>query len=85
MALALEGVAMEIIRTSPSRDMAILLLASSQDSASVNLHRAMLGLGGWSEPTVLPHGTMHQHLERKIHLVLIEQLHIHADLSLIHI
>ena len=79
MALALEGVAMEIIRTSPSRDMAILLLASSQDSASVNLHRAMLGLGGWSEPTVLPHGTMHQHLERKIHLVLIEQLHIHAD------
>ena len=79
MALALEGVAMEIIRTSPSRDMAILLLASSQDSASVNLHRAMLGLGGWSEPTVLPHGTMHQHLERKIHLVHIEQLHIHAD------
>lgn len=79
MALALEGVAMEIIRAPPSRDMAILLLASSQDSASVNLHRAMLGLGGWSEPTVLPHGTMHQHLERKIHLVLIEQLHIHAN------
>ena len=63
----------------PSRVMATLLLASSQDSASVNLHRAMLDLGGWSEPTTLPHGTMHQHLSRDVHLLLIEQLHIHAD------
>lgn len=63
----------------PSRGMVTLLLASSQDSASVNLHRAMLDLGGWSESTILPHGTMQQHLSRDVHLLLIEQLHIHAD------
>ena len=75
----LEGVARVIIRVPPSRDMVTLLLASSQDSASVNLHRAMLDLGGWSESTILPHGTMQQHLSRDVHLLLIEQLHIHAD------
>ena len=63
----------------PSRTMVTLLLASSQDSASVNLHRAMLDLGNWSEPKSLAHGTMHQHLSRDIHLLLIEKLHIHAD------
>ena len=63
----------------PSRDMVTLLLASSQDNASVNLHRAMLDLGRWAKPTTLPHGTMHQHISRDVHLLLIEQLHIHAD------
>ena len=75
----LEGVAREIIRVPPSRAMVTLLLASSEDDASVNLHRAMLELGNWSGPTNLPHGVMHQHLSRDVHLLLIENLHIHAD------
>ena len=75
----LEGVASEIIPVPPLRDMVTLLLASSQDDASINLHRAVLELGGWSEPTTLSHGKMHQHLSRDVHLLLIDQLHIHAD------
>ena len=75
----LEGVASEIIPVPPLRAMVTLLLASSQDDASINLHRAVLELGGWSEPTTLSHGKMHQHLSRDVHLLLIDQLHIYAD------
>ena len=75
----LEGVAGVIIRVPPLRDMVTLLMASSGDEASLNLHRAMLDLGGWSEPSTMPHGTIHHHQLRDVHLLLIEQLHIHAD------
>lgn len=69
----------------PSHDMVTLLLASSEDDASVNLHRAMLDLGNWSNPTNLPHGMVHQHLSREVHLLLIDHLHIHADgIDIIH-
>ena len=75
----LEDVAREIIRVPPSRGMVTLLMASSEDDASLNLHRAMLDLGGWSEPSAMPYGTLYRHQLRDVHLLLIEQLHIHAD------
>ncbi len=56
-----------------------LLLASRADSASVNLHRAVLALGSWSNAEDYSHGILHRHNEKEVHLLLIEQLHIHAD------
>ena len=65
-----------------------LLLASSADAASINLHDAVLRLGGWEDVGDLGHGVLRVHGTRPVHLLLIEDLHINADgidLSLIHI
>lgn len=59
--------------------MLTLLLASSADSASVNLHEAVLELNGWSPQEVLEHGVLRRHSNREVHLLIIDQLHIHAD------
>ncbi len=59
--------------------MVTLLLASSPDAASLNLHEAILRLGGWDEPTVMDHGLLRVHASRPVHLLLIDELHIMAD------
>ena len=59
--------------------MVTLLLASSADVASYNMHEAILRLGGWSEPAAMDHGLLREHATRPIHLLLIEELHIMAD------
>ena len=59
--------------------MVTLLLASSADTASLNMHEAMLRLGGWSELTATGHGLLREHATRPVHLLLIEELHIMAD------
>ena len=59
--------------------MLTLLLASSADSASVNLHDAVSELDVWSSEEVLEHGVLRRHLNREVHLLIIDQLHIHAD------
>ena len=41
--------------------MVTLLLASKADNASVNLHEAVIGLGGWDGPEILPHGLLIRH------------------------
>lgn len=59
--------------------MLTLLLASSADSASVNLYDAVSELDGWSPQEVLKHGVLRRHSNREVHLLIIDQLHIHAD------
>jgi len=56
-----------------------LLLASSADAASLNMHEAMLRLGGWSKPTATGHGLLREHVTCPVHLLLIEELHVMAD------
>jgi len=65
--------------------MVTLLLASKADNASVNLHEAVVGLGGWNNSENLPHGILMRHTNRPVHLLLIEKLHIYADgIDIIH-
>ena len=65
--------------------MVTLLLASEADNASVNLHEAVVGLGGWDAPEILPHGLLIRHSTQPVHLLLIEKLHIYADgIDIIH-
>ena len=59
--------------------MVTLLLASSADVASINLHHALLRLGGWEDVGDLGHGELRVHGTRPVHLLLIEDLHINAD------
>ena len=55
------------------------------DNASVNLHEAVIDLGGWEDSENLQHGLLMRHSVRPVHLLLIEKLHIHADgIDLIH-
>ena len=65
--------------------MVTLLLASKADNSSVNLHEAVVGLGGWDAPEILPHGLLIRHSTQPVHLLLIEKLHIYADgIDIIH-
>lgn len=59
--------------------MVTLLLASSADNASVNLLEAVLALGDWQSAEEFEHGILRRHSTRPVHLLLIEQIHIHAD------
>ena len=66
-------------------NMVTLLLASRADNASVNLHDAVVSLGGWNTLEVFPHGLLMRHTIQPVHLLLIEKLHIYADgIDLIH-
>ena len=68
------------LRHDPRRQPVVtLLLASNSDVASINLHDAVLRLGGWGEASVLGHGVLRVHENRPVHLLLIEELHINAD------
>ncbi len=68
------------LRRDPHRlPVVTLLLASSSDTASLNLHDAMLRLSGWGEPAAIGHGLLRVHESRRVHLLLIEELHIMAD------
>ena len=68
------------LRRDPRRlPVVTLLLASSSDTASLNLHDAMLRLGDWGEPAVTDHGLFRVHASCRVHLLLIEELHIMAD------
>lgn len=65
--------------------MVTLLLASKADNASVNLHEAVISLGGWGTPEILPHGLLVRHSTQPVHLLLIEKLHIYANrIDMIH-
>ena len=65
--------------------MVTLLLASKADNASVNLHEAVVDLGGWDAPEILPHGLLIRHSTQPVHLLLIDKLHIYADgIDIIH-
>ena len=84
LAIALRIGWFEVFRL-PACYMVTLLLASRADNASVNLHEAVIDLGGWEDSENLQHGLLMRHSVRPVHLLLIEKLHIHADgIDLIH-
>ena len=62
-----------------SRSMGTLLLSSREDIASMTLLAAVRELGGWGKSEQLPHGTLFRHDRRDVDLLLIDELHIHAD------
>ena len=59
--------------------MVTLLLASNEDTASLNIFTALLQLGCWSEPEKFTHGDVFTHLDKNVQLLLISELHIHAN------
>jgi len=59
--------------------MGTLLLSSREDIASMSLLAAVMELGLWGNPEQFPHGTVHSHDCRDVDLLLIDDLHIHAD------
>ncbi len=59
--------------------MVCLLLASRADNASVNLLEAVLRLDGWGQKEGFEHGVLQRHSAQPVHLLTIEELHIHAD------
>ena len=59
--------------------MGTLLLASREDVASMSLFASVRALGGWRGPEQLSHGTVYRHDGRDADLLLINDLHIHAD------
>lgn len=59
--------------------MGTLLLASSDDVASISLLSAVKSLGGWSDPEQLKHGLVSKHSNCDVQILLIGDLHIRAD------
>jgi len=62
-----------------SQFMGTLLLSSREDIASISLLAAVMELGGWGKPKQYPHGTVYSHIRRDVDLLIIDDLHIHAD------
>jgi len=59
--------------------MGTLLLASSEDVASMGILSAIRGLGGWEEPKQHKHGLVWDHSSCDVQVLLIKGLHIRAD------
>ena len=60
--------------------MVTLLLASSEDPASLNLYHAILDNSIWHKGTEMAHGIVHEHFSNKAHLLMINDIHhIFAD------
>jgi D-aminoacyl-tRNA deacylase len=66
--------------------MVSLLLCSSKDPASINLHNELLLNGGWADPIPMKHGILFEHKIQKVHMLLMEHTHhIFADnIDIIH-
>lgn len=66
--------------------MVTLLLASSEDPASLNLYNTILKSTTWEKGVKMPHGFVHEHNLGKTHLLLInDKHHVFADnIDLIH-
>lgn len=59
--------------------MGTLLLASSEDPASINILSKVLDIEGWGKPQTYSHGQVHQHSCGEVEILLIEGPHIWAD------
>lgn len=59
--------------------MVTLLLASKEDTASMNIYSEVLELNGWGETKQYSHGKVTTNSISDIELLLIDQLHIWAD------
>ena len=60
--------------------MVTLLLASSEDPASMNLYHTILDTSVWNKGTEMAHGVVHEHFSSKVHMLLINDIHhIFAD------
>ena len=59
--------------------MVSLLLASNEDSASMNMLSELVSLGGWDSPREFDHGQVTGHSSCDVEILLIDGLHIWAD------
>tara|TARA_B100000945_G_scaffold316796_1_gene318388 strand:+ start:795 stop:1730 length:936 start_codon:yes stop_codon:yes gene_type:complete len=59
--------------------MGTLILASREDSASMNLLSAVISLGGWGDSKEMVHGQVTKHSSGVAEVLLIDDLHIWAD------
>jgi len=59
--------------------MGTLLLASSQDSASINLLSSLLDESDWSKSENCEHGKVFSHNKKDVQILLIDEMHIHAN------
>ena len=59
--------------------MASLLLASSEDPASMNILSELMGIRGWGEAHDFDHGQVTRHSSGNVEALLIDGLHIWAD------
>ena len=63
----------------PSRAMVSLLLASTEDPASMNMLSELMVLGGWEGTREYDHGQVTRHSSCEVEILLIDRLHIWAD------
>ena len=59
--------------------MVSLLLASTEDSASMNMMSELINLGSWGSPREFDHGQVTRHSRCDVEILLIDGLHIWAD------
>ncbi len=59
--------------------MVSLLLASSEDPASMNILSELMRIGGWEDSLDFPHGMVTRHSSGNVEALLIDGLHIWAD------
>ena len=59
--------------------MVSLIVASTDDDASMTLFEGMLRLGGWNDEITSNHGRFRTHHLRDVHLLLIDEIHVQAD------
>ena len=59
--------------------MVSLIVASTDDDASLTLYEGMLRLGGWNDEILSKHGRYRTHHLRDVHILLIDEIHVQAD------
>ena len=59
--------------------MVSLLLASTEDPASMNMLSELMVLGGWEGTREYDHGQVTRHSSCEVEILLIDRLHIWAD------
>ena len=63
----------------PSQAMGVLLLASREDPASLNIMNRLVASSNWKNPEEFPHGEVRIHESKDVHIVEIDDLHIWSD------
>ena len=59
--------------------MVTLILCSESDDASVNLRDSLLRASEWGKEEFFSHGRVVKHLICDVHILSIENIHVHAD------
>ena len=59
--------------------MGVLLLASREDPASLNIMNRLVASSNWKNPEEFPHGEVRIHESKDVQIVEIDDLHIWSD------